>query len=64
MRQYRKRIGMLVIEDVGMSKLQLDLIKDAPVCLACGKRMIFVKEYAKGHFSFFCEHCKEWRYIP
>jgi len=55
---------MLVIEDVGMSKLQLDLIKDAPVCLACGKRMIFVKEYAKGHFSFFCEHCKEWRYIP
>lgn len=35
-----------------------------PLCLKCGKQTVPIKEYAKGHFSFFCKDCKEWKYIP
>jgi formylmethanofuran dehydrogenase subunit E len=35
-----------------------------PRCLKCGEYTIFVREYAKNHFSFFCGKCNEWRYIP
>jgi len=44
--------------------LEIHPIADAPKCFKCGKKMVLVKEYAKGHFSYFCKDCNEWRYTP
>jgi len=58
-----RRIKMSKMAELS-AKVDQARAPENPRCLKCGEYTIFVREYAKNHFSFICPGCNEWRYIP